>query len=205
MALAHAASCGRVVIEEYLDGPEVSLFAVADGGTAVPLLAAQDFKRAHDGDQGPNTGGMGAYVPLPWAPDGLADEVMATVVQPAIDELARRGTPYRGLLYAGLALTAKGVKVVEFNARFGDPETQVVLDRLATPLAGLLHGSAAGDLGTMPPSSWHPGRGGHRGHRRRGLPRRPGEGRRDHDQGTAPRVPGATCCTRAPPAAAPTW
>lgn len=157
VALAHAASCGRVVIEEYLDGPEVSLFAVADGRTAVPLLAAQDFKRAHDGDQGPNTGGMGAYVPLPWAPDGLTDEVMATVVQPAIDEMARRGTPYRGLLYAGLALTAKGVKVVEFNARFGDPETQVVLDRLATPLAGLLHGSAVGDLGTMPPLSWHPG------------------------------------------------
>ena len=157
VALAHAASCGRVVIEEYLDGPEVSLFAVADGRTAVPLLAAQDFKRAQDGDQGPNTGGMGAYVPLPWAPDGLAEEVMATVVQPAIDELTRRGTPYRGLLYAGLALTAKGIKVVEFNARFGDPETQVVLDRLATPLAGLLHGSAAGDLGTMPPLSWHPG------------------------------------------------
>ena len=156
-ALAHAASCERVVIEEYLDGPEVSLFAVADGRTAVPLLAAQDFKRARDGDQGPNTGGMGAYVPLPWAPDGLADEVMGAVVQPAIDELARRGTPYRGLLYAGLALTAKGVKVVEFNARFGDPETQVVLDRLATPLAGLLYGSAAGDLGTMPPLSWHPG------------------------------------------------
>jgi phosphoribosylamine--glycine ligase len=156
-AMAHAASCGRVVIEEYLDGPEVSLFAVADGRTAVPLLAAQDFKRAHDGDQGPNTGGMGAYVPLPWAPDGLTDEVMATVVQPAINELARFGTPYRGLLYAGLALTAKGVKVVEFNARFGDPETQVVLDRLATPLAGLLHGSASGDLGTMPPLSWHKG------------------------------------------------
>jgi phosphoribosylamine---glycine ligase len=156
-ALAHAASCGRVVIEEYLDGPEVSLFAVADGRMAVPLLAAQDFKRARDGDQGPNTGGMGAYVPLPWAPDSMADEVMATVVQPAIDELAQRGTPYRGLLYAGLALTAKGVKVVEFNARFGDPETQVVLDRLATPLAGLLHGSAVGDLGTMPPLSWHPG------------------------------------------------
>ena len=156
-AMAHAASCGRVVIEEYLDGPEVSLFAVSDGRMAVPLLAAQDFKRAQDGDLGPNTGGMGAYVPLPWAPDGLADEVMATVVQPAIDELARRGTPYRGLLYAGLALTAKGVKVIEFNARFGDPETQVVLDRLATPLAGLLHGSAVGDLGTMPPLSWHPG------------------------------------------------
>src|SRR6202044_1456644 len=119
-AMAHAAACGRVVIEEYLDGPEVSLFAVADGRTAVPLLAAQDFKRARDGDQGPNTGGMGAYVPLPWAPDGLADEVLATVIQPAVDELRRRGTPYRGLLYAGLSLTAAGIRVVEFNARFGD-------------------------------------------------------------------------------------
>jgi phosphoribosylamine--glycine ligase len=157
VALAHAVSCERVVIEEYLDGPEVSLFAVADGRTAVPLLAAQDFKRAHDGDQGPNTGGMGAYVPLPWAPDGLADEALATVIQPAIDEMARRGTPYRGLLYAGLALTSRGVKVVEFNARFGDPETQVVLDRLATPLAGLLRASAVGDLGTVPALTWHPG------------------------------------------------
>jgi len=156
-ALAHAASCQRVVIEEYLDGPEVSLFAVADGRTAVPLLAAQDFKRAQDGDLGPNTGGMGAYVPLPWAPSGLTEEVLATVIQPAIDELARRGTPYRGLLYAGLALTSKGVKVVEFNARFGDPETQVVLDRLATPLAGLLNASAAGDLGAVPALAWHPG------------------------------------------------
>jgi phosphoribosylamine--glycine ligase len=157
VALAHAASCRRVVIEEYLDGPEVSLFAVADGRTAVPLLAAQDFKRAQDGDQGPNTGGMGAYVPLPWAPPGLSDEVLATVIQPAIDELARRGTPYRGLLYAGLALTAKGIKVIEFNARFGDPETQVVLDRLATPLAGLLHASAVGDLGAVRELAWHPG------------------------------------------------
>ena len=157
VAMAHAASCERVVIEEYLDGPEVSLFAVADGRTAVPLLAAQDFKRAHDGDQGPNTGGMGAYVPLPWAPPGLAEEVLATVIQPAIDEMARRGTPYRGLLYAGLALTSKGIKVVEFNARFGDPETQVVLDRLATPLAGLLHASAVGDLSTVPALTWHSG------------------------------------------------
>jgi phosphoribosylamine--glycine ligase len=152
-ALAHAASCEQVVIEEYLDGPEVSLFAVADG----PLLAAQDFKRAQDGDLGPNTGGMGAYVPLPWAPAGLAEEVLATVIQPTITEMARRGAPYRGLLYAGLALTAKGMKVVEFNARFGDPETQVVLDRLATPLAGLLHASAAGDLDGHQALSWHPG------------------------------------------------
>jgi len=156
-ALAHAASCQRVVIEEYLDGPEVSLFAVADGARAVPLLAAQDFKRARDGDQGPNTGGMGAYAPLPWASGGLADEVLATVIRPAIDEMARRGSPFRGLLYTGLALTSKGVKVVEFNARFGDPETQVVLDRLATPLAGLLHASAVGDLGAVSELAWRPG------------------------------------------------
>jgi phosphoribosylamine--glycine ligase len=156
-ARAHARSAARVVIEEFLDGPEVSLFAVCDGRTAVPLLPAQDFKRAHDGDQGPNTGGMGAYTPLPWAPDGLADEVMATVIQPAVDTLARRGTPYRGLLYAGLALTAAGVRVIEFNARFGDPETQVVLDRLETPLAGLLHAAAAGDLAGAPGLRWRPG------------------------------------------------
>jgi phosphoribosylamine--glycine ligase len=156
-AMAHAASCERVVIEEYLDGPEVSLFAVADGTTAVALLPAQDFKRAYDADAGPNTGGMGAYTPLPWVPDGLADEVLARVVQPAIEELARRGTPYRGLLYAGLALTSRGVRVVEFNARFGDPETQVVLDRLATPLAGVLQASAAGDLKAAPALAWRPG------------------------------------------------
>ena len=156
-ARKHAAACGKVVIEEYLDGPEVSLFALADGATAVPLLPAQGFKRAHDGDLGPNTGGMGAYTPLPWAPPDLAGSVLASVVQPAIGELRRRGTPYRGLLYAGLALTTAGVKVVEFNARFGDPETQVVLDRLATPLAGLLAATAAGDLAAAPALSWLPG------------------------------------------------
>ncbi|MBO0820770.1 MAG: phosphoribosylamine--glycine ligase [Nocardiopsaceae bacterium] len=157
VARRHAASCQRVVIEEYLDGPEVSLFALADGATAVPLLPAQDFKRARDGDEGPNTGGMGAYTPLPWAPENLTDQVMATVIQPAIDELARRGTPYKGLLYAGLALTSQGVRVVEFNARFGDPETQVILDRLATPLAGLLRAAATGDLAAAPALRWHPG------------------------------------------------
>jgi phosphoribosylamine--glycine ligase len=156
-ALRHAASCQRVVIEEYLDGPEVSLFALCDGSTAVPLLPAQDFKRAYDGDLGPNTGGMGAYAPLPWAAPGLADEVIDKVVLPAITELARRGAPYRGLLYAGLALTSKGVKVIEFNARFGDPETQVVLDRLATPLAGLLYAAATGDLAAAPALRWRPG------------------------------------------------
>jgi phosphoribosylamine---glycine ligase len=156
-ARRHAASCRRVVIEEYLDGPEVSLFALADGTTAVPLLPAQDFKRAGDGDKGPNTGGMGAYAPLPWAPHDLAGEVLERVIQPAIDTLYRRSAPYRGLLYAGLALTSAGVKVVEFNARFGDPETQVVLDRLGTPLAGLLHAAAIGNLAAAPPLSWLPG------------------------------------------------
>jgi phosphoribosylamine--glycine ligase len=156
-ALAHARSQGTVVIEEYLDGPEVSLFALADGTTAVPLRPAQDFKRAGDGDTGPNTGGMGAYAPLPWAPPGLADEVLGTVIQPALDELRRRGTPYRGLLYAGLSLTAAGVRVVEFNARFGDPEAQVVLDRLASPLAGLLAAAAAGSLAGTGPLRWSPG------------------------------------------------
>ena len=156
-ALAHARAVGKVVVEEYLDGPEVSLFALADGASAVPLLPAQDFKRAHDGDQGPNTGGMGAYAPLPWAPAGLTAELMATVINPAIGELRRRGTPYRGVLYAGLALTSRGPRVVEFNARFGDPETQVVLDRLATPLAGPLAAAASGSLSGAGPLAWTPG------------------------------------------------
>jgi phosphoribosylamine---glycine ligase len=156
-ARAHVRACGTVVIEEYLDGPEVSLFAVTDGFTAVPLMPAQDFKRARDGDQGPNTGGMGAYAPLPWAPADLAGQVMDTVVRPAIDALRRRGTPYRGLLYAGLCLTAAGPRVVEFNARFGDPETQVVLDRLDTPLAPLLYAAATGDLAGAAPPRWRPG------------------------------------------------
>jgi phosphoribosylamine--glycine ligase len=156
-ARAHAGACGTVVIEEFLDGPEVSLFAVTDGMTAVPLLPAQDFKRARDGDQGPNTGGMGAYAPLPWAPADLADQAMAQVIQPAVDTMRRRGTPYSGLLYAGLSLTAAGIRVVEFNARFGDPETQVVLDRLSSPLAPLLAAAAAGELAGAAPLEWHPG------------------------------------------------
>src|SRR6266516_284857 len=156
-AARHAARCGTVLIEEFLDGPEVSVFALADGSAAVPLLPAQDYKRAHDGDTGPNTGGMGAYAPLPWAPPGLADEVIARVIQPALDELRRRGTPYSGLLYAGLCLTSAGIRVVEFNARFGDPETQVVLDRLVTPLAGLLGAAANGGLAGAGPLAWAPG------------------------------------------------
>jgi phosphoribosylamine---glycine ligase len=156
-AAAHARECGTVVIEEFLDGPEVSVFALADGQTAVPLLPAQDYKRAHDGDAGPNTGGMGAYAPLPWAPAWLAEETMDTVVRPALAELRRRGTPFSGLLYAGLCLTSAGIRVVEFNARFGDPETQVVLDRLVTPLGGLLAAAAGGGLGGAGRLRWAPG------------------------------------------------
>ncbi len=131
----------RVVIEEFLDGPEVSLFCVVSpSGRVVPLTPAQDFKRAYDGDLGPNTGGMGAYSPLPWVPAGLVDEVVKTIAEPTVAEMARRGTPFSGLLYIGLALTSKGPKVIEFNVRFGDPETQAVLARLTSPLTELLQG-----------------------------------------------------------------
>ncbi|KAB1149172.1 phosphoribosylamine--glycine ligase [Streptomyces luteolifulvus] len=153
-ARAHANACERVVIEEFLDGPEVSLFAVTDGETVVPLQPAQDFKRALDGDEGPNTGGMGAYSPLPWADPKLVDDVMETVLQPTVDEMRRRGTPFSGLLYAGLAITSRGVRVIEFNARFGDPETQVVLARLKTPLAGVLMAAATGGLAHLEPLRW---------------------------------------------------
>ncbi|WNV75336.1 phosphoribosylamine--glycine ligase [Geodermatophilus sp. DSM 44513] len=145
---------GAVLVEEFLDGPEVSLFAVTDGTTVLPLLPAQDAKRRDDGDAGPNTGGMGAYAPLPWAPAGLVEEARATVLQPTVDEMARRGEPFSGLLYAGLALTSRGLRVVEFNARFGDPETQVVLPLLETPLAGLLQAAATGTLAGHPPLRW---------------------------------------------------
>ncbi|MGQ0846029.1 MAG: phosphoribosylamine--glycine ligase [Sporichthyaceae bacterium] len=154
-ALAHAKSCaGRVVIEEYLDGPEVSLFALADGGCVRALSPAQDFKRLLDDDEGPNTGGMGAYSPLAWAPADLVEKTVERVLQPTIDEMARRGTPFVGLLYAGLALTSRGVRVVEFNARFGDPETQVVLARLRNPLGALLHAAATGTLEDTEPLRW---------------------------------------------------
>jgi len=156
-ALAHAARCNRVVIEEYLDGPEVSLFAITDGTTVVPLIPAQDFKRLGDNDEGPNTGGMGAYAPLPWAPPSLVDDVTKSVLQPTVDEMRRRGTPFAGLLYAGLALTSKGTRVVEFNARFGDPETQVVLALLETPLAELLRAAAVGTLAQHEPLRWRDG------------------------------------------------
>ncbi len=162
VALAHVRDClaktdGRIVVEEYLDGPEVSLFLVCDGTRMVPLLPAQDFKRVADGDLGPNTGGMGAYAPLPWAPPGMVDEVVRTVAEPTVAEMARRGTPFVGLLYAGLALTSRGLRVVEFNVRFGDPETQAVLELLESPLGALLAAAAAGDLTAVPPLRWHDG------------------------------------------------
>jgi phosphoribosylamine---glycine ligase len=156
-AIRHAASCHRVVIEEYLDGPEVSLFALSDGTSVLPFEPAQDFKRVGDGDTGPNTGGMGAYTPLPWAPPDLVAQVVDTVIQPTVDELRRRGTPFIGLVYAGLALTSKGLKVIEFNARFGDPETQPLLTRLKTPLAEVLLAAASGGLAGHAPLEWGSG------------------------------------------------
>ncbi|WP_370249034.1 phosphoribosylamine--glycine ligase [Nocardioides sp.] len=156
-ALAHAVACDRVVIEEYLDGPEVSLFAITDGTTVYPLQPAQDFKRIGDDDAGPNTGGMGAYTPLPWAPADLVAEVRRTVLEPTVAEMARRGTPFAGLLYAGLALTRRGVRVVEFNARFGDPETQPLLALLDSPLSALLMGAATGTLADVEPPRWKDG------------------------------------------------
>ncbi len=156
-ALAHARACDRVVVEEYLDGPEVSLFAITDGTTVYPLQPAQDFKRAYDGDTGPNTGGMGAYSPLPWVAATLVDEVCDRVLVPTVRELARRGTPFAGLLYAGLALTGRGVRVVEFNARFGDPETQVLLPLLESPLGALLLAAAEGRLSEVTRPRWRDG------------------------------------------------
>ncbi len=156
-AETHAAECGRVVIEEFLDGPEVSLFVVTDGEVGVPLLPAQDFKRLGDGDTGPNTGGMGAYTPLPWAAPTLVDDVMKSVVGPTLEEMRRRGTPFAGLLYVGLAMTSFGPRVVEFNARFGDPETEAVLALLETPLGSVLDAAARGRLGELPALRWSAG------------------------------------------------
>jgi phosphoribosylamine--glycine ligase len=136
----------QILVEEFLAGEEVSLFFLSDGSTVLPLSPAQDFKRAYDNDEGPNTGGMGAYSPLPWLPHGFVAEVQERVALPTIRELAKLGTPFVGLLYCGLIVTKNGIRVIEFNARFGDPETQVVLRRLLTPLSGLLHKAATGQL-----------------------------------------------------------
>ena len=159
VALAHGHACltrgsGRVVVEDYLDGPEASVFCVCDGATVRPLAPAQDFKRLADGDAGPNTGGMGAYSPLTWAPEDLSERVVREIAQPVVDEMARRGTAFIGLLYCGLALTGDGLRVVEFNVRFGDPETQVVLARLTSSLPELLHSAATGRLAEAPAPTW---------------------------------------------------
>ena len=138
-----------VLLEEKLIGREISVFAIADGRAMIPLAAACDYKRAGDGDTGPNTGGMGAYSPLPWLPVGFVDEVIDTIAIPTVRTLAAEQTPFIGLLYCGLIITESGTRVIEFNARFGDPETQVVLPRLITPLSGLLFAAASGELGGL--------------------------------------------------------
>lgn len=159
VAIAHAKEClsnqdGKVVVEEFLDGPEVSMFLLCDGKTVVPLQPAQDFKRVGNNDAGPNTGGMGAYSPLPWAKSDLAEVVVKKIGQPVIDLMHQRGTPFSGVLFVGLAITASGPKVIEFNARFGDPETQVVLSRLKSPLASVLYAAATGKLHQLPELDW---------------------------------------------------
>ncbi|HEX2102116.1 MAG TPA: phosphoribosylamine--glycine ligase [Solirubrobacteraceae bacterium] len=133
---------GRVVVEEHLVGEELSLLALCDGESAVAMAPAQDYKRIFDGDEGPNTGGMGSYSPVAGVDDQLVDEIARTVHQPVVDELRRRGTPFHGILYAGLMLTADGPRVLEFNVRFGDPETQAVLPRLRSDLLDLLQRAA---------------------------------------------------------------
>ncbi len=157
----HAAECLEaghpVLLESFLDGPEVSLFCLVDGETVVPLIPAQDHKRVGNGDTGPNTGGMGAYTPLPWLPAETVDQIVEEIVKPVAAEMVARGTPFNGLLYAGLAIGADGPAVVEFNARFGDPETQAVLALLRSPLGQALNAAAAGTLAQLPPLEWSPG------------------------------------------------
>lgn len=158
-AIAHATywlAQGSVLVEEFLAGPEVSLFLLSDGHTVLPLSPAQDYKRAFDGDEGPNTGGMGAYSPLPWLDESFVDEVIDRIALPTVRQLALEQTPFIGLLYCGLVVTRHGVKVIEFNARFGDPETQVVLPRLVTPLSTLLFAAATGSLAALPRPEFSP-------------------------------------------------
>ncbi|MCV7216017.1 phosphoribosylamine--glycine ligase [Mycobacterium crocinum] len=161
VARAHAASLldsgHPVLLESFLDGPEVSLFCLVDGATVVPLLPAQDFKRVADFDAGPNTGGMGAYSPLPWLSAETTSAIVSGVVEPVAAELVRRGSAFSGLLYAGLAMTSNGPAVVEFNCRFGDPETQAVLALLESPLGQLLHATATGTLADAGPLQWRDG------------------------------------------------
>ena len=160
-ARAHAASLLEsghpVLLESFLDGPEVSLFCLVDGEIVVPLLAAQDFKRVGDGDTGPNTGGMGAYAPVPWLPSDVYRAMVTDIVEPVAAELVRRGSPFSGLLYAGLAVTSNGPAVIEFNCRFGDPETQSVLALLESPLGQLLYATATGKLAGFGELQWRDG------------------------------------------------
>ena len=160
-ARAHAAGlleAGHpVLLESFLDGPEVSLFCVVDGETVVPLLPAQDFKRVGEGDTGPNTGGMGAYAPLPWLPDDVCRDMVTQIAEPVAAEMVRRGSPFSGLLYVGLAITANGPAVVEFNCRFGDPETQAVLALLESPLGQLLYAAGTGTLAEFGELRWRDG------------------------------------------------
>ncbi|MFC7956287.1 phosphoribosylamine--glycine ligase [Rhodococcoides kroppenstedtii] len=146
-----------VLLESFLSGPEVSLFCLVDGESVVPLLPAQDHKRVGDGDTGPNTGGMGAYTPLPWLPADMVTRIVDEVVAPVAAEMVRRGCPFSGLLYAGLAVDADGPAVIEFNCRFGDPETQAVLTLLESPLGAALHATATGTLDALPPLQWKDG------------------------------------------------
>ncbi len=146
-----------VLLESFLDGPEVSLFCLVDGETVVPLLPAQDHKRVGDGDTGPNTGGMGAYTPLPWLPQAVVDQIVSEVVEPVAAEMVKRGCPFSGLLYAGLAIGVDGPAVVEFNCRFGDPETQAVLELLDSPLGEALNATATGTLASLAPLQWKDG------------------------------------------------
>jgi phosphoribosylamine--glycine ligase len=152
----HAAG-NPVLLESFLDGPEISLFCLVDGETVVPLLPAQDHKRVGDNDEGPNTGGMGAYTPLPWLPQDGVQTIVDEVVAPVAAQMVKEGCPFSGLLYAGLAWGADGPAVVEFNCRFGDPETQAVLDLLTTPLGGVLNAVATGTLDQIPPLEWRDG------------------------------------------------
>ena len=144
----------RVVVEAFLTGEEASFIVMADGRNVLALATSQDHKRLLNGDQGPNTGGMGAYSPLSWAPADLTEQVVREVAQPVVDEMARRGAGFIGLLYCGLALTSRGLRVVEFNVRFGDPETQAVLARLTSSLPELLHAAATGRLAEAPEPTW---------------------------------------------------
>ena len=157
-ALEHAEQyiLDGVLVEEFLAGQEVSLFFLADGKTVMPLSPAQDYKRAFDNDEGPNTGGMGAYSPVPWIGPDFVEEVRERIAQPTVDEMRRRGTEFVGLLYCGLIVTDRGIRVIEFNARFGDPETQVVLRRLSSDLADLLMRAATGRLDEGPPAEFSP-------------------------------------------------